>query len=309
MNKSKFHLHPNINPKTNLPVIIGSKEYLKLVDEYGEVKIKSPKTGWKIAIGKGEYKKLIKGGYNEENLLALLSSDVKYPKTNKLLEQEIIHSLYDITTKNIVYYESLDYVDLKNLCDINKNFSNICKNNTLLRQIAFDTIPNLQLPPNYDISTPLNDLYNEIVKLVVLNYPPKMFYPKYINRELLLEEMKKKVYYDLSSRILNIYYATKTNNLTKLYDDIKEHICINKIVLALPFAGKEANGIELYYGGYGLEDHTSFEFVENELILPKTFLNYIKLIFDHWNNINYYVDEDDFQSILFIRPYIFDVFQ
>jgi hypothetical protein len=65
----KFHHNPLVDPKTGNSIKINSKEYKKLVDKYGEVKIKSPKTGSKITVGKGEYNKLIKQGYSDDELI------------------------------------------------------------------------------------------------------------------------------------------------------------------------------------------------------------------------------------------------
>ena len=68
--RQKFHTNPTIDPKTGTVVKIGSKEYKKLVDKYGEVKRKSPKSQHMITVGKGEYKKL-KSEYTEAQLLGL----------------------------------------------------------------------------------------------------------------------------------------------------------------------------------------------------------------------------------------------
>lgn len=74
--EQKFHITPNKHPKTGQDIVIGSREYLKLVEKYGDPKVTSPKTGYKITVNKGEYQKLLKEGYTEQDLL----SNIKYGK-------------------------------------------------------------------------------------------------------------------------------------------------------------------------------------------------------------------------------------
>ena len=77
--KIQFHQHPNIDPKTNKHIIIGSDQYKKLVKKYGPPpKIISPLTGYKISIGKGEYNKLINQyHYHENDLISLIPTPQK----------------------------------------------------------------------------------------------------------------------------------------------------------------------------------------------------------------------------------------
>src|SRR5258708_24720311 len=97
--KVLFHKNPTIDPITGSSVKIGSKEYLKLVKKYGEVKIKSPKTGSKITIGKGEYNKLLKEGYKEEELL--------YPTTKEYKNVEEKEPKQNINEKNYITAKQL----------------------------------------------------------------------------------------------------------------------------------------------------------------------------------------------------------
>lgn len=84
MFRAKFHEQPNVDPKTNETVKIGSKEYLTLEYKYGEPnKITSPKTGYKIAVNKGEYKKLISEGYTDDQLIPLVTQTIEKVKHTK----------------------------------------------------------------------------------------------------------------------------------------------------------------------------------------------------------------------------------
>jgi hypothetical protein len=113
--KKQFHTNPLVNPKTGEEVKINSKEYKKLTDKYGDVKIKSPKTGSKITVGKGEYNKLIKTGYTHQQLL----SQVEIISPKKLLTPFDVQDIkYEILLK-------LSYPDILKYCASNKT---ICDN-------------------------------------------------------------------------------------------------------------------------------------------------------------------------------------
>ena len=101
----RFRLNPTINPSTQEPVIIGSKEYNKLEEKYGPpLKIKSPKTQKKISVNKGEYKKLIKEGYTDDQLLynKPVENKENKPKTpvKNVESKEIIIHLLLIQSRN-----------------------------------------------------------------------------------------------------------------------------------------------------------------------------------------------------------------
>ena len=104
---------------------------------------------------------------------------------------------HSITQLDVITISRLDYVDMINLCQSDKYLSYICNDNTILRQILLITIPNLYISTNYDIAKALKELYNNINSLVIINYPEDLYYPKWINRELLINDMIKKVYIDL----------------------------------------------------------------------------------------------------------------
>jgi len=128
-NKEKFLKNPIVHPKTNDPVEIGSKTYIKLTDRYGYPKIKSPITGSKIAIGKITYNKLIKDGMTQDYLLSLLNIN-----ENKNLNDNVININNDMAQilPNDLLYEISKHMlinELLKLCIINKQFNQICENN------------------------------------------------------------------------------------------------------------------------------------------------------------------------------------
>jgi hypothetical protein len=216
--------------------------------------------------------------------------------------------LYDITIKNIYYYIYLDFVDLKNLSYVSTPFLALCTNNEILKQIAIANISDLTLPINYDISKPLNELYNAISKLATRNYPVFMKYPKYINRELLINEMIKKVYFDLSSQLKTLRYKSLSTSHLLAVNKMDNIIYINRLILALPFCCYELSCIELYYESNNLYKNDVFLDVAKRLKLPISFIDYLKIIFSHWDLVSHKITDDDFLDILFLNNDIYYIF-
>jgi len=120
MNRSEqFKSKPTINPKTKTPIKIGSKEYKKLEERYGEPnKIKSPKTSKKISVNKGEYKKLIKEGYTDDELLYGIKNEKKDKEDkNEKKDNEDEKEIKDNEYKNEKPKDKNDksYITAKNL--------------------------------------------------------------------------------------------------------------------------------------------------------------------------------------------------
>lgn len=114
-----FHSNPTRHPSTNKKITIGSEDYIKLTDKYGDVKITSFKTGRKIALGKGQYKQLLKDGYTEKELLKLINitkspkiklTKVKSPKavsekTEQVIPNDVLPAiLMDVPIQTIASY-------------------------------------------------------------------------------------------------------------------------------------------------------------------------------------------------------------
>jgi hypothetical protein len=112
--------------------------------------------------------------------------------------------LHGLKNLSIDFLSTLDYVDLQNLCHTDKALSGICRDNTILRNILYQTyntaledsiyakkykkkdieLPQLYLPPNFPIAEALRSLYDNILALVDVNYPDYDFqWPRWINRE------------------------------------------------------------------------------------------------------------------------------
>lgn len=270
--KQKFQQNPSINPKTGLPVVIGSKEFIKLTEKYGNVTIYSPKTSSKIAIGKGEYKKLLKT-YTESELIALIGK----PKGKIELDVLSLLKLHDID-----YISHLSYMDMLNLCYVNKNLSHLCSDNQLLRNIVIRK-DNIVLPPNIDIVTPLNLIYKQINQLVYENFTSQ-FIPTWINKDAFLKSMQKRILY----LFINKLYL----NLTSIFNgkNKKFKILITKSYLSFPFVGDNFN-------------------INNTIILTPPVINYISPTIDAFYKTNpQFTSSDIIQALYDLFFTNFDIY-
>lgn len=104
------------------------------------------------------------------------------------------HTIKDIVLLNSI--TNLDYVDLRNLSYVDKSFSSICENNLLFKGILAITIPNVVFKMN--VTKILKSLDNQIQKLINRHYPDL---PIWVNIELFMIHMKKKIYKNLARNI------------------------------------------------------------------------------------------------------------
>lgn len=210
----------------------------------------------------------------------------------------------------------MDYVDLKNMC-INTYYNDkICNNNTLLRQILYNTTDHLYLSPNINVANALNDLYDVIIFLINNNYPPDMYYPKWVNRELLIDDMIRKIYVSLYHKITNILYNININKKDNIVDFIVDvinnkliKVKINKALISFPFSAIEAGGVELRTES-NIKNNPYLKYVENILIIPQSFRDYIITPIIKWYQ-NGYGDIIDLglENIMFIRPQTFEAYR
>lgn len=210
-------------------------------------------------------------------------------KEKKEKKSPKVDPLTYITQIGVEYYKDLEFVDLKNLCRTSKELNNICHNNFMLKQMI-----DVKFPKNYDITDAFNELYNNISQLISINYPE---IPKYVIKDLFMDDMIRKVYILIYHHLSDFVYKHKYD-LTHLKNKIK----LNKLVLAMPFVADAANLTETYYEFDDLREHDAFEEVDNVLILPDSFMDYLKTVFDYWKNSDYKVDWDnDLLSILMLK--------
>lgn len=64
------------------------------------------------------------------------------------------------------FLAQFNYIELKNLCQTNKKYANICNNNELLREIMFIKNPKLVIPSDVNLVEVFRELNNMINKIV-----------------------------------------------------------------------------------------------------------------------------------------------
>jgi len=208
------------------------------------------------------------------------------------------HALSYIASLNIDYLSTLDYVDLKNLCQTSQDMKrHVCDNNALLKQILVNSVEgNIQLPVHFDLIKPLNELYQNILDLVLQTWPLDQWYPKWVNKELLVDDMIRHVYMELFYRIEDMIYHQSVDNVVKQLQQFTI-FHVNKAILTFPLVPVLEVITE-----YELEIHRSVYDTENHLIIPPSLTNYLIHVIMYWLKTNDDIDDNHLQALLFIRP-------
>jgi len=161
---------------------------------------------------------------------------------------------------DITYLSFLDYVDIKSLCNSSKQLSYIIKDNEILRSILYNKNKNIEITPNFDISSALKDIYGSIQKIIDANYPRKSL-PRWTNKQLFNDDMLRKLMDDFIERVTHeisgIYSPFHTS-----YQEIIEVELYSSTVAAVLFS-------DIKYDGY--EDDN----IPHTVIIPKSFWDYV----------------------------------
>jgi hypothetical protein len=189
--------------------------------------------------------------------------------------------LHGLKNLSIDFLSTLDYVDLQNLCHTDKALSGICRDNTILRNILYQTyntaledsiyakkykkkdieLPQLYLPPNFPIAEALRSLYDNILALVDVNYPDYDFqWPRWINRENFKEDMVRQIYYNLYFKITAKLY--EKSSIAKAIKKIKS-VDIDAHIITFPFV---AFNEDQYISEMAADDNKYTRYINNTLI-------------------------------------------
>ena len=183
----QFRKQPNIDPISKNEIVIGGKEYNKLVKTYGEPnKIISPKTGRKIAVNKGEYKKLIKEGYTNQQLFPIVIDKDKINKTSKTEPSIVDSPKVDI---NDIIQQLINNGNLKELHHLSLT------NKEISQQLSLpENIKMLMHITNLNQYYTLDDVYDfdELYFLYDTLSAKKKIY-KYIKATFLLQDFERAV--------------------------------------------------------------------------------------------------------------------
>lgn len=213
-----------------------------------------------------------------------------------------------ISKLGINYLSKLDYVDISNLSRVNKFFDNTCNDNEFLRNLLYVKNINMELPLDFDINLAMKDIDYQMEKIYSLNYPFDMIFPKWIDKKLFKEHMKRVIYVEIYFGLNGIIYDHLTKNID--VSNINE-IYISRSRISLTFAPK---GTYLYCFDDD-ENQEDFAHVENTIKISECFKNYIiyatnKLYDKEGYKITNTIPNNNIelllQDLLFLQDYTFE---
>lgn len=167
----------------------------------------------------------------------------------------------------IDYLAYLSYIDLRNLCQTNKEMTIYCQTNKLREIISFRS--KILLLPNANIAKLLRDLDDSLINLIEDNYSDL---PRWVNRELFMIDFRKDLYSDLIDQLsykLEDYY---THDTKKFLDGLIENngtikIELNKDNMSFALTSRKYKEEHSYGGDLDINDII--------FILPKDLVDYI----------------------------------
>ena len=203
--------------------------------------------------------------------------------------------LQQLQTFDIDYLSTLDYIDLRNLCQTNKFFNNICDNDNIIKTILFNRT-GIIFPKDMNVAKTLKNFDNHVMSLITDNY---IEYPKWVNKELFIMEHRRTLYESIANHLAQIieddYIKYTSKSKWKKYNDEVIKINLFNEEIDTPFVSK------------------NFEFEGENMdyqIKLKDFSQYIIYgIYNNTSNITNYHDLYDIISNLMliykkIRPQI-----
>lgn len=168
---------------------------------------------------------------------------------------------------DISYLSKLNYLRLRNLSSVNKQYLPICDDNTILRSLICNRNSKILIPPNFNIAEILMNFYNQIVKLFSDNFnmkglpdyiiPNKFRYTHIIN---LVRHFIDQLSVDLDGNV----------NCKNGKSEFSEFIKLNRFLLGVPFSSNYAQST------YDDAIPRDWDDMPNEVILSKTIIEYIR---------------------------------
>ena len=180
---------------------------------------------------------------------------------------------------------TLDYIDIRHLSHTCKALQYVCRNNTLLRYILYKN-SHMYIEPDFNIAKSLYQLYAEIDKLITSQY--KLPAPRFINKELMLDDIKRKMYIATYEQIYHEMQGEECKNIKDHYFDVG---CSD---IAIPWATDviihDIRHIEnILNGKYGISKYgiPQGEYGELDIFIhkPPSLLPYINNTLDHVRNL------------------------
>lgn len=112
--------------------------------------------------------------------------------------------LSEITRLQIPYLQKLDYIDLKNLCQTDQYYRNICTNKGL-KDILYSKNENIIIDPSINVKNVLDELDHAVENFYYESYPRDFKFPSYIDKDKFKDYIKKIIYKEI---YLQLFFVT-----------------------------------------------------------------------------------------------------
>lgn len=179
---------------------------------------------------------------------------------------------------DINYLSTLDYVDMKSLCISSKQLSYICKDNKVLRSIIYNKNDNVEISPNFDISSALKDIYSAIQKIIDVNYPEEIL-PRWVDKKLFNDDILRDFMYN--------FLDTFIDEIMDIYSENKQPLReITEIQLYKPLVVSVLYSNDIDFDDLDQERYN----IPHKIIIPKSFYQYI---IHTVNKLAKYVEAED----------------
>jgi len=175
--------------------------------------------------------------------------------------------LFQLNNFETSYLSTLNYLEIRDLCQTNKRYFTICSNNTILRQLIYKRNSKILIPPNYNIAGTLKEFYAKIDKLFADNFDVKRL-PDYI----IPEKFKRTHTLNLLNYFIDDLSAYLDGSIDYRNGNIEfpDFIELNRFLVGVPFSSE--------YAEYTYDDEIPREWrdIPHKIILSELTIKYIK---------------------------------
>ena len=176
-------------------------------------------------------------------------------------------SLLGMTEMDISYLSTLDYLDIKSICKISKQYEYICQDDTLLKNILINKNDDIVMTRDINVAVALEDIYREIENLIYKNYSTTSI-PDWVNKERFIIYMIKIIRDEFVDTLVEEIVENTYDGGLFMSD---MNINIYKSTIAFQF---HTNKVELSIELDELLDATVNDLIHT-IVLPELFQEYI----------------------------------
>lgn len=175
--------------------------------------------------------------------------------------------LFSLNNFDTNYLSKLNYLEIRDLCQTNKQYFTICDNNTILRQLIYKRNSKILITPDYNIAGTLKEFYTKIDKLFTDNFNMKNL-PDYI--------IPDKFKYIHIRNLIEYFVVDLCNYLDGSVDcrngkiEFPKSIKLNRFLVGIPFSSD--------YTEYTRDDviPKDWKSIPNKIILSELIIDYIR---------------------------------